>query len=183
MTPHIILVGLPGVGKTTVGRHVAKELGLAFSDFDDEISEKFGKSVAKIFAEDGEAAFRKAEAELSLGWVSRGPAVLAPGGGWIANREAVAHLRPSCRIIYLRVSPTEALRRMGRGINRRPLFASGDPVDIMQRLYETRRAYYEADADAVVETEGLTRDVLVGRVAGAVSAILDLKHESHERRI
>jgi len=156
------------------GKRLAKRFERTFVDLDVEIEALFGKSVAHIFAQEGEAAFRAAEARLSQTWAARVPAVLAPGGGWVANREAVAHLRPVARIIYLRVSPAEALRRMGQGVRRRPLFAEGDPGEIMQRLYETRRGYYETESDLVVETDGLTRSALADRVAKAVAVALDL---------
>lgn len=171
MTPHIILVGLPGVGKTTTGRHVAKELGRQFTDFDDEIVKMFGKSVSKIFTEDGEQSFRKAEAEVSRQWAEREGGIIAPGGGWIMNQSAVAHLRPASRIIYLRVSPAEALRRMGQGITRRPLFSVGDPQGIMRALYEARRQYYE-EADVTVETDGLSWTELAAAVVDTASALV-----------
>lgn len=166
---HVILVGLPGVGKTTIGRAVAKRLERSFVDLDDEIVKQFGKSVANIFAEDGEQAFRAAEARVSAKLAEgyrmgdRGM-IVAPGGGWVANSSAVAPLRGIARIIYLRVSPAEAVRRMGRAVRRRPLFVGGDPIEIMMQLYESRRKHYEAVADIVIETDGVSREALVGRV-------------------
>lgn len=170
-TPHVVLVGLPGVGKTTVGRAVAARLGRRFVDMDAEIERSFGKPVSRIFAEDGEGVFRSAEVEASgrLAALEEG-LVIAPGGGWVANEGARAHLRGTCRIIYLRVSPDEAVARMGKGIARRPLLASGDAISVMQQLDERRRALYEEAAEMTVETTGVMRAEVVARVVGLVQA-------------
>lgn len=170
---HVILIGLPGVGKTTVGRIVAKRLGRQFFDVDREVEQLFGKPVSRIFAEDGEAAFRRGEAEVSarLGR-SPDPLVISPGGGWVTNEPARAHLRGSARIIYLRVSPDEAVRRMGRGVARRPLLASGDPVSALNVLHDRRRQAYEELADLTIDTTGAVRGEVVARVLRLVNAAL-----------
>lgn len=169
--PHVVLVGLPGVGKTTVGRAVAARLGRRFIDMDADIERSFGKPVSRIFAEDGEAMFRSAEVEASGRLAALDEAVvIAPGGGWVANEGARAHLRGTCRIIYLRVSPDEAVTRMGKGIARRPLLASGDAVSVMHQLHDRRRALYEEAAEMTVETTGISRAEVVARVVGLVQA-------------
>lgn len=81
--PHAILIGLPGAGKSTVGRRVAKSLDREFLDFDDEIARREGKSVAEIFSESGERYFRTLEMELTRSLAARSGMILAPGGGWI----------------------------------------------------------------------------------------------------
>lgn len=168
---HLVLVGLPGAGKTTVGRALAKRLGRAFLDIDAELERMFEKPVSRVFAEDGEEAFRSAEAEVSARLAaSSEPAVIAPGGGWVVNAVARAHLRLAARIIYLRVPPAEAVRRMGRGIARRPLLASGDAVSLLQALHERRRQAYEEVAELTVETAGLGRGEVVARVLRLVIA-------------
>jgi len=168
---HLILVGLPGVGKTTIGRAVAKELRRRFVDMDAEIERSFGKRVSAIFAEDGEAVFRDAEVAASQRLAdSDEPLVIAPGGGWVVNERARAHLRGVARIIYLRVSPDEAVRRMGRGVARRPLLASGDAVSALSALHDQRRAAYEEAAEMTVETGGVARGEVVARVLQLVSA-------------
>lgn len=168
---HLILVGLPGVGKTTVGRALAKRLARPFIDVDAEIERLFDKPVGRIFAEHGEEAFRAAESDVSARLAtSTTPAVIAPGGGWVANEAAWAHLRGAARIIYLRVSPDEAVRRMGRGVARRPLLASGDAVATLVALHERRRQAYEDLAELTVETGGLPRGEVVARVLQLVGA-------------
>ena len=161
---HLILVGLPGAGKSTTGRMLARRLRRPFMDFDVELARREGRTVAEIFAERGEAYFRALEASLSAELVDAAPMVLAPGGGWMANREAVALLRTRGRIIYLRVSPETALRRMGRGYARRPLLRGPDPLDALRRLYAERDVLYSA-ADHVFDTERFYQQQLTSVIA------------------
>lgn len=154
---HLVLVGLPGAGKTSVGRLAAERLGRAFLDFDEEIERRAGRSVAALFAGDGEAAFRAREAELSAELADREAMVLAPGGGWMANHLAAATLRPVARIIYLRVSPGAALDRMGPARATRPLLAGVDPRAALDALLHRREAVY-AMADHVLDTDALSVD-------------------------
>ena len=166
---HVVLVGLPGVGKSTVGRGVAARLKRGFIDLDIHIERSFGKTVSKIFEEDGEAVFRKAEAETSAAVAGMAPSVIAPGGGWVLNSEATAHLLGAGRIIYLRVAPETAVRRMGRGIRRRPLlFKSGDPYEAMRTIYDARKAAYEGCSEMTVETGNTARSNVIATVVELV---------------
>ncbi len=166
----MVLVGLPGVGKSSIGRVLGERLDRRFIDLDVAIERMFRTSIAQIFAVGGEPAFRVAECGTTRGLVDTAPCVIAPGGGWITNAEAVAHLRYVSRIIYLRVAPDEAVRRMGRGIMRRPLLARGDPGATMAALYEARRFQYESCADMTVETTGVRRSDVIARVLELVLA-------------
>ena len=153
---HLVLVGLPGAGKTAVGAHLADRLSRPFVDFDAELERRAGCAVADIFAREGEGAFRTAEAALAEELSGRGePHVLAPGGGCLANPAAAATLRPAGRIIYLRVSAESAVRRMGPEVARRPLVAGGDPVGAVRTLLRRRESLY-ATADLVLDTDALT---------------------------
>ena len=163
---HVILVGLPGAGKSTVGPLVARALDRPFLDFDAELERRHGLPVAAQFAADGEPAFRSREAELARELAATPGMVLAPGGGWMTNPGASALLRPPSRIIYLRVSVDRALERLTRSRTRRPLLAGPDPRGALERLFAERAAAYER-ADDVVDTEGLT----VAQVARAVAAV------------
>jgi shikimate kinase len=166
--PHLILVGLPGVGKTTIGRGAAKALGRPFLDFDAEIERREGIAVREIFRERGEDYFRALEFALTGELSGTGGMVLSPGGGWITQPASVELLRSAGRIIYLRASPEAVARRLRR-VETRPLLAGRDPVLALRELYDRRRASYET-ADAVIETERLSRQQLIARVVELGSA-------------
>lgn len=161
---HVILVGLPGAGKTTVGRLAAEALGVPFLDFDEEIERREAATVPELFAARGERGFRSLERALTAELVGRPPMVLAPGGGWVTNPDVVALLRPPGRIIHLRVGPAVALARLGALRDARPLLQGTDPAATMLQLYEARAALYAA-ADASIDTEVFPLQQLGWRVA------------------
>ena len=163
-TPHVILVGLPGAGKSTVGLAVAERLNRAFLDLDVEIVRREGASIGEIFAEKGEHYFRTKERELTEELRLVGNMILAPGGGWIANEDVAAMLRPPARMIYLKVTPETALKRLGPERMSRPLLTRPDPMGELRRLLEQRKTAYEA-ADYVVDTELLKLQRVIDRVA------------------
>jgi shikimate kinase len=149
---HLVLVGLPGAGKSTVGSQVALLLGRPFIDFDVELERREGRSVSQLFAERGEAAFRKMEVALTAELIHNEPSVWAPGGGWITNAGVSALVRPPGRIIHLKVSPAGALKRLGSARASRPLLMESDPVAVLDRLWASRAELY-ASADGEVDTE------------------------------
>lgn len=152
---HLVLVGLPGAGKSTIGRAVARTLGRPFLDFDAEIERRVGCTVAQYFGRHGEAAFRRLEVDLTGELATARPMVLAPGGGWVTNAGVMDMLRPPGRIVHLRVSPEEAMRRLARSPIVRPLLQEADPGATMRRLWATRSALY-GEADAEIDVERLT---------------------------
>jgi shikimate kinase len=165
--PHVILVGLPGVGKTTIGRAAAKQLGRQFLDFDQEIERRAGMNVRDIFRLKGEEHFRAMEFALTEELSAKSGMVLSPGGGWITQHRSVELLRSAGRIIYLRASPEAVARRLRR-VETRPLLAGRDPVVALRELYEKRRALYET-ADTVLDTEKLARQQLIAKVVELAS--------------
>jgi shikimate kinase len=165
----LILVGLPGVGKTTIGKEVARKLGRPFLDFDQEIERRSGMAVREIFRVKGEEHFRELEFGLTKELSSTGGMVLSPGGGWITQSKSVELLRSAGRIIYLRASPEAVARRLRR-VETRPLLAGRDPVVALRELYQKRRVLYET-ADAVLDTERLARQQLIAKVVELASTI------------
>ena len=165
--PHLILVGLPGAGKSTVGSALARELGRSFLDFDAEIARREGMTISEIFATKGEPTFRQLEHDLTGELRELGGMVLAPGGGWVGRPDTVALIRPPSRMIYLRIRPRTAIARMGRSVAGRPLLSRPNPVGELERLLRERRAAYES-ADYVVDVERVAISEVVRRIAAAI---------------
>ena len=171
--PNIILVGLPGAGKTSIGRAAARLLGRPFVDFDTEIEHRQHASVSEIFARSGEAHFRSLEEELSRELAASSGMVMATGGGWVTNADAMALLRMTGRMIYLRATPTTVLSRMAGGRMRRPLLEGPNPHRKVMELYEARRSLYET-ADLVVDTEVIDKTEVIEQVR---QYALSVRHE------
>ena len=161
---HLVLVGLPGCGKTTVGQAVAAQLGRAFLDLDQEIERREGADVATIFAEKGEPYFRERERAVTSELAEIGGLVVSPGGGWITNADAFTILQQRARIIYLKVKPETALKRMGSSRTSRPILVRPDPLGELRRLLVERGGAYER-ADDVIDTEGMTAQQVIAKVA------------------
>jgi shikimate kinase len=168
--PHLILVGLPGSGKSTVGKAVAERVGRSFLDFDVEIERRQGKTIAEIFGEKGEGHFRELERALTEELRLMGNMILAPGGGWVTNPEVVRLLRPPSRLIYLRLRPETALKRLGAERTTRPLLMRPDPLGEIKRLLSLRQAAYEA-ADHVIEVELLGVEEVIKRVSALAQGV------------
>ncbi len=165
----VVLVGFMCAGKTAVGEILARRLGWAFVDLDRLIEEREGRPVREIFAHEGEAAFRRAEAEVSdtvAGW---GCVVLAPGGGWVANAARREPPRQGTLRVWLRVSPEEVVRRSAAAPGTRPLLAGSDPLETARRLLAEREPRY-ALADVAVDTEGRTPEEIAAELEHAVCA-------------
>ena len=164
---HVILVGLPGAGKSTVGSALARELGRSFLDFDAEIARREGMTITEIFATKGEPTFRQLEHELTEELREVGGMVLAPGGGWVGRPDTVALIRPPSRMVYLRIRPRTALARMGRSVAGRPLLSRPNPAAELERLLQERRGAYES-ADHVVDVERVGISEVVRRIVAAL---------------
>lgn len=152
MRRHVILVGLPGSGKSTVGPLLATELGLPFVDLDRDIEQAAGRAVPEIFALEGESVFRELEREAMDLRLGGPPSVLAPGGGWAAQPGNLEVAGPRAVVVYLACSPGTAASRLA-GDRSRPLLLGGDPAAALERLLLAREPYYrratfEVDAEA-----------------------------------
>ncbi len=160
-----MLVGLPGSGKTTVGRLAAGSLGAPFVDLDEEIERRAGKPVPRIFAEDGEPAFRRLEAEAGAAALAGPPAVVAPGAGFFALETSREAARRAALVVYLQADPAEAARRLGAaGAAARPLLRGPDPTARMALLLAARGALY-AEAECTVATTGRGAEEVARSVA------------------
>ena len=162
----LVLVGLMGVGKTTVGRRVARALNLPFMDADAEIEAAAGRSVADIFAERGEAEFRTGERRVIARLLDGEPVVLATGGGAFLNPETRALIRERAVSVWLKADLEVLVKRVKRR-DTRPLLHGKDPAEVLQRLAAERYPIY-AEADLVVETSNSPHDAAVHAVLRAL---------------
>jgi shikimate kinase len=168
---HLVLIGLMGAGKTTVGRLCARKLGRDFVDTDDlVIALAGGASVEEIFAGGGEAHFRELErAAIADVTVSPAPLVIACGGGAAVDAENRRRLQRSGVIVWLKAPVAVLAERVGNGATR-PLLAGG-PVAALSRLEAAREAAYEAAADTTVDTEDLDVEAVADAVVAAFAGV------------
>lgn len=158
------LVGLPGSGKSTVGRHLAKRLGAPFLDSDHVIEERLGCSIREFFEREGEDRFRDLESEVLEELTRRPGVVLSTGGGSVlrqANRECL-HQRG--QVVYLRSHPEEIFRRL-RHDRVRPLLQVADPLQRLRDLFAVRDPLYRETAHFVIETGRPSVATLVNMIA------------------
>lgn len=150
---HLVLVGLMGSGKTTVGRLIAARLGREFHDSDAIIEEQEGRTVREIFETDGEEAFRAIETEvLTRSLAHREPLVIAAAGGVVLRPGNRAALRASgARVVWLRADPTVLTERVRTG-HHRPLL-DGDVEGTLRRMFDDRNDLYREVADAIVTVD------------------------------
>lgn len=159
----ISLVGMPGGGKSTVGRHLARNLRLRFFDADLEIESRIACPIRVFFEREGESRFRDVEQDVVADLLARSHAVIATGGGTVvreANRRA---LRNGSTVVYLRSTPEELFRRL-RHDTHRPLLQVADPLRKLRDLFAERDPLYRATAQFVIETGRPSVHTLVNMV-------------------
>jgi len=164
----IALVGLMGAGKSTVGRRLAKRLGYAFYDADEEIEKAAGRPVSDIFEEFGEAHFRDGERKVIARLLEGEPCVLATGGGAFMNDETRALIKDKALSVWLRVELDVLVERVSRR-NTRPLLRNRDPREVMSRLAKEREPAY-SEADLSVDCGDGPHERAVGRILDALKA-------------
>ena len=166
MTPadHVVLIGMMGVGKSTVGRLLADRWSRRFTDADDELERRAGNSVQALFAEHGEAGFRRLEADILADLlVAEPPQVISCGGGVVTEPANRALLDERSTVVWL-TAPVDVLAlRVGDGVTR-PLLGD-DPVAALRDLTDRRMPLYEAVADHVVDTADRSPRTVARRVA------------------
>ncbi len=141
MPRHVLLVGLPGSGKSTVGRLLADGLPAPLIDIDGLLVREMGMPVSQIFGMVGEARFREMERDAVTAAQGGSPGVIVPGGGWAAQAGQLEASKPSSLVIYLRCLPVTAAKRSQEG-EVRPLVAGVDPAQRMRALLEEREQFY-----------------------------------------
>ncbi|HST95493.1 MAG TPA: shikimate kinase [Microvirga sp.] len=167
----IVLVGLMGAGKSTVGRRLAQKLGLPFRDADNEIEAAAGMSIPDIFSIHGEGYFRDGERRVIARLLQEGPMVLATGGGAFMNEETRARIAENGISIWLRADLDVLMRRVRKRATR-PLLQNADPEGTMRQLMEKRHPIY-ALADLTVESHEAPHDRVVVEIMGVLAEWLD----------
>jgi shikimate kinase len=141
----VVLIGLPGAGKTTVAQRAAALLDAPWTDLDERIAAAAGCSIPEIFSTRGEPAFRAMERAAMRDALDQPPQIIAAGGGWAAEPGNVAETELRALLIYLSIEPADALRRLG-GASDRPLLAGGDPLAALDALLARRESWYRLAA-------------------------------------
>lgn len=168
MTGRILLVGMMGSGKTTVGRILALRLGVRYVDSDEEVEAFTGHTVRELFEAGGEQAFRPVESEaLAAALASDEPSVVSVAGGAVIDPKNRALLRRAGTVVWLRASPQTLLERVSGGGGHRPLLEL-DPAGVIERLDRERRPLYEEVADVVIDVDDIGPDAVADRVMAAL---------------
>ena len=170
MSENIFLVGPMGVGKTTIGSHLARKLKYEFVDSDTEIEKRTGASISLIFDIEGEAGFRKREAQMIEELTQRQHIVLSTGGGSVLDEVSRQHLRSRGYVVYLKASVDILHERLKKSRNR-PLMETDDKQKVIEYLLQEREPLYQAVADITIITDG--------RTAQDVAREIYKQHEQH----
>jgi shikimate kinase len=163
----LVLVGLMGCGKSSIGKRLAGRLGLPFVDADEEIERVAQKSISEIFADHGEAFFRDRESRVIARLLANGPQVLATGGGAFMMPGTRAKIHDAAISIWLKAELPVLMRRVGKRDTRPLLKSAADPEAVMRGLIAERYPVY-AEADLTVESRDVPHDTIVGEIIEAV---------------
>ena len=161
--PIVSFVGLPGCGKSTIGRHVARAFDVRFIDSDAEIEKRIGGSIREFFEREGEGRFRDIEEAVIAELCSDADSVLATGGGSVLRAGNRAILRSASTVVYLSADPTAVFQRL-RNDRHRPLLQVPDPLQKVRELHAERDPLYRETAHLVIETGAPATRALVATV-------------------
>ncbi len=159
---NIILIGFMGSGKTEVGKRLAKRLGYGFIDTDSMIEARTGKTIKEIFKEYGEPYFRNLEKEVVKDLVGLQEYVISTGGGIVADIDNLKLLKSIGFIVWLKVTPSRVLERVGSQ-SHRPLLNVEDPLSRIKQLLSRREPFYK-EADLIIDTDNLTVQEVVEQI-------------------
>jgi shikimate kinase len=160
----ISLIGLPGSGKSTVGRQLARRLHLPFFDSDQVIEEHLGCTIREYFEREGEASFRDVEEAVIDQLTQKSAGILSTGGGVVLRPANRLHLRERGHVIYLNSSPEELYRRLRHDVNR-PLLQVPDPLGRLRDLHAVRDPLYRQTAHFIIDTGRPSVATLVNMIA------------------
>jgi shikimate kinase len=163
----VVLVGMMGAGKSSIGRRLAMRLGIPFVDADTEIEKAAGMSIPDIFAVHGEADFRAGEARVIARLLDGGPQVLATGGGAFMHPQSREAIGVKGISIWLKAEYDVLLKRIKRRGDR-PMLKTDDPAETLRRLMEERDPVY-AEADVIVHSRDVPHEIIIAEIISAVA--------------
>jgi shikimate kinase len=164
MKTNVALIGFMGVGKTVVGNLVAQRLDKQFVETDSLIVQKAGKSIAKIFKEDGEIAFRDTEIEVIKELAPEEGLVIDCGGGIVLNKINIDRLKQKAIVVWLTASPNTILKRTAADRDERPLLSQNKGIAGIQSMIHLRKPFYEQAADIKVDTSRLSTESVASKI-------------------
>jgi shikimate kinase len=167
----VVLVGMMGVGKSSIGRRLAARLGVPFMDTDTEIEKQAGMSIPDIFARHGEADFRRGEARIIARLLDSGPQVLATGGGAVMNADTRQQIKAKGVSIWLNAEFDVLMRRINKRKNDRPMLQTDDPAARLRELLAEREPFY-ALADLTVQSREVPHETIVTDIVMALDEFL-----------
>jgi len=170
-TRSIVLVGMMGVGKSSIGRRLAARLGIPFVDADTEIEKAADMSIADIFARHGEAYFRSGEARVIARLLDGGPQVLATGGGAVMNADTRTAIKAKGVSVWLSAEFDELTRRISKRKDERPMLQTADPAATLRELLAVREPVY-AQADITVQSREVPHEAIVTEILSALADFL-----------
>tara|TARA_Y100001958_G_scaffold82361_1_gene55727 strand:- start:1847 stop:2350 length:504 start_codon:yes stop_codon:yes gene_type:complete len=163
MLKTIVLIGMMGSGKTSVGKELAKELNLTFIDIDEEIEKKYRMSIPKIFQTKGEFFFRKIEENMSCKFIDGKPGIISIGGGGFLNKKIRSNIKKNAISIWINTSLDRIYQRLDKSKNKRPLLNYNDLKKSIKEIYDKRIPIYKK-ADYTIQTKSDNKKIIVKKI-------------------